>query len=60
LEAKKKAFAAAFVQRAQFTLLYPTTQTPAQLVDALFAHTGIAPTNERQMAIDEIVSEARP
>lgn len=57
LEANKQAFAKAFVQRAQFIQLYPTTQSPAQFVDALFSHTGITPSaSERQTAINEFGS----
>jgi hypothetical protein len=54
LEANKQAFTLLFVQRAEFVARYPTTQTPAQFVDALFANAGVAPTNdERQAAIGE-------
>ena len=41
-------------RRAEFTALYPLTQTPAEYVDALYAHAGITPSaGERQAAIDE-------
>ena len=54
LEANKQAFALEFVQRAEFVAKYPTTLTPSQFVDALFANAGVAPTTaERQAAIDE-------
>lgn len=57
LEANKQAFAKVFVQRAQFTQTYPTTQSPTQFVDGLFAHTGITPSgSERQTAINEFGS----
>lgn len=54
LEANKVAYANEFVSRAEFTALYPVSLTPAQFVDALFAHAGITPSaSERQAAIDE-------
>ena len=54
LEANKVAYAAEFVERAEFTSLYPLSQTPAQFVDALYARAGIVPSAaERQAAIDE-------
>ena len=59
LEANKVAFTQGFVQRSQFTSLYPTTQTPAQFVDALFANAGVSPsTGERNAAIGEFGSAA--
>jgi hypothetical protein len=43
-----------FVSRAEFVGLYPTTDTPAQYVDKLFAHAGIIPTfSERNDALSE-------
>ena len=40
--------------RAEFTALYPLSQTPSQYVDALYAHAGITPSAaERQAALDE-------
>ncbi len=54
LEANRVAYANEFVARAEFTALYPLTQTPAQYVDGLYAHAGITPSAaERQAAIDE-------
>jgi hypothetical protein len=54
LEANKVAYANEFVSRTEFIILYPTSQTPAQFVDALYAHAGITPSSsERQAAIDE-------
>jgi hypothetical protein len=54
LENNKAAFALAFVSRARFTTAYPTTLTPAQFVDALFANTGVTPsTADRNAAIGE-------
>jgi hypothetical protein len=54
LEANKLAFALEFVQRAEFVARHPTTLSPAQFVDALFANAGVTPTAaERQAAIDE-------
>lgn len=57
LEANKVAFSTSFVQRAEFVSLYPTTQSPAQFVDALFAHAVITPdANDRLAAIAEFGS----
>jgi hypothetical protein len=54
LEANKVAYANEFVASAEFTTLYPLTQTPAEFVDALYARAGIVPSAaERQVAIDE-------
>ncbi|PYS71627.1 MAG: hypothetical protein DMF69_09775 [Acidobacteria bacterium] len=54
LEANKVAYASEIAGRAEFTTLYPLTLTPAQFVDALYAHAAIVPsTSERQAAIDE-------
>jgi len=54
IETNKQAFALEFVQRAEFVAKYPTTLSPAQFVDALFANAGVTPTAaERQAAIDE-------
>ena len=54
LAANQAAFAAEFVQRPEFVTLYPTTMTPAEFVDALYANAGVTPSAaERQAAIDE-------
>jgi len=54
LEANKQAFALAFVTRSRFTSAFPTTLTPAEFVDALFAKSGVTPsTSERNAAIAE-------
>ena len=54
LESNKLAFALEFVQRAEFVARHPTTLSPAQFVDALFANAGVQPSAaERQAAIDE-------
>ena len=54
LESNKQAFAAQFVQRARFTSAFPTSLTPAQYVDALFANGTVLPSAaDRQSAIDE-------
>jgi CSLREA domain-containing protein len=57
LEANKVAYFTFFVSRARFVSAYPTTMTPAQFVDALFANAGVTPTAaERQAAIDEFAN----
>jgi len=54
LENNKVAFIAAFVQRSRFTTALPTSLTPAQFVDMLFANTGVTPTSaERTSIINE-------
>jgi hypothetical protein len=54
LEANKVAYFADFVSRPGFVNGAPTTLTPAQLVDALFANADVTPTTaQRQAAIDE-------
>jgi hypothetical protein len=44
LQTNEQAFALAFVQRPQFVTAYPTTQTPAQFVAALYANAGVTPS----------------
>jgi hypothetical protein len=42
LENNKQSFALKFAQRSQFTSIYPTTMSPAEFVDKLFANAGIS------------------
>ncbi|HEY3041589.1 MAG TPA: hypothetical protein VGJ66_22835 [Pyrinomonadaceae bacterium] len=57
LESNKQAFASEFVQRAQFTSAYPTSMSPTQFVDALFATAGVMPSDtDRMAAINEFSS----
>jgi len=54
LEANKVAFALAFVSRDRFTTAFPTTMTPTQFVDALYANGGVTPgAAERTSVINE-------
>jgi len=54
LENNKVAFALDFVTRSRFTSAYPTTLTPAQFVDALFANGVVTPSaTDRNAAINE-------
>ncbi len=54
LDANRSAFMNAFVTRAEFVGLYPTTDTPTQYVDKLIAHAALTPTAaERNAAIAE-------
>ncbi len=54
LENNKQAFTAGFVQRTRFTTAYPTTRTPAEFVDMLFANAGVTPSaTDRNAAIGE-------
>ncbi|MEP6741197.1 MAG: hypothetical protein ABJB61_01765, partial [bacterium] len=57
LENNKQTFASEFVQRSRFTSAFPTSMTPAQFVDTLFANAGVAPTStDRTAAINEFGS----
>jgi len=57
LEVNKVAFIQSFISRTRFTTAYPTTLTPPQYVDALFANAGVTPTlSERNAAINEFFS----
>jgi Tol biopolymer transport system component len=54
LEQNKRDYFDSFVNTLTFPLLYPTTMTPAQFVDVLFANAGVTPSAaERQAAIGE-------
>ena len=54
LNNNKNAFAQDFVTRAAFVTEHPTTQTPAQFVDSLFANGGVTPSaDDRTAAINE-------
>ena len=57
LENNKQAFATEFVQRSRFTTAFPTTMTPAQFVDQLFANAVVVPSaTDRNAAINEFGS----
>ncbi|MEP6568940.1 MAG: Calx-beta domain-containing protein [Acidobacteriota bacterium] len=54
LEANKQAYALDLVLRLRFRQDHPISQTPAQLVDALYANAGVTPSpSERTSAISE-------
>jgi hypothetical protein len=54
LETNKQVFLSEFVTRREFLDLYPVSLSPAEYVDALYAHAGITPSaTERQAAVDE-------
>ena len=54
LDTNKQNFAAAFVQRSSFTSKYPTTLSPTNFVNQLFANAGVTPSAaDRQTAISE-------
>jgi Peptidase family C25/Carboxypeptidase regulatory-like domain len=50
LEANKATFAQEFVQRSRFTTQYPTSMSPAEFVDALFASAGVTPSSDEKTA----------
>jgi hypothetical protein len=50
LDANRLAFMNDFVTRTEFVGLYPTTDTPNQYVNKLFAHAGITPAAAEQSA----------
>jgi len=57
LENNKQTFANEFVQRSRFTSAYPTSLTPDQFVDTLFANAGVIPSaGDRAAAISEFAS----
>ncbi|MDX6384438.1 MAG: hypothetical protein QOK48_2011 [Blastocatellia bacterium] len=59
LENNKQAFAGEFVQRARFVNAFPSTLTPAQFVDNLFANAGVVPSpTDRTAAINEFGAAA--
>ena len=59
LENNKNAFGADFVARPRFIAAHPTTLTPAQFVDALFANAVVTPsTAERDAAISEFAGSS--
>jgi len=54
LEANKQTFALDFVLRLRFTQDHPTSRTPAQFVDALYANAGVTPSAaDRTSVINE-------
>jgi hypothetical protein len=54
LENNKQAFVSQFVQRSRFVATYPTSLSPAQFVDMLFANAGVVPsTGDRAAVINE-------
>ncbi|PYS62281.1 MAG: hypothetical protein DMF76_09190, partial [Acidobacteria bacterium] len=57
LENNKQAFALEFVQRSRFAAALPTSLTPTQFVNQLFANAGVTPsTSDRNAAIAEFGS----
>jgi hypothetical protein len=57
LENNKQAYFSDFVQRSRFKTAFPTTLTPAQFIDALFANAGVTPTaSDRTAVINEFGS----
>ena len=55
LENNKLNFASNFVTQPSFTTEHPTSLTPAQFVDALFANAGVVPSStDRAVAVDEL------
>lgn len=56
LEANKVAFAQAYVSRSRFHAAYPTTLTPTEFVDALFANAAVTPSAaDRNSAVGEFL-----
>ncbi len=54
LENNKQAFTSDFVQRSRFTSAYPTSMTPTEFVDTLFANAGVVPPDtDRAAAIND-------
>ncbi len=54
LEKNKQAFAAEFVQRSRFASAHPTSMSPVEFVDTLFANAGVTPSeSDRTAAIND-------
>src|SRR5205807_7105494 len=54
LENNKQAFTLEFVQRSRFASAYPTSLSPTQFVNAMFANASVTPsTSDRNAAINE-------
>ncbi len=51
MESNKQAFALEFVQRSRFTTAFPTSLTPAQFVNLLFANAGVTPSLSDKNAV---------
>ncbi len=57
LENNQQSYFTDFVQRQRFASAYPTTMTPAQFVDSIFANAGVNPNaTERTAAVSEFGS----
>jgi Bacterial Ig domain len=57
LETNKQAFMTMFVGRSRFISAYPTTMTPTEFVDKLFANAGVVPSGgDRDAAVSEFGS----
>ena len=57
LEGNKQSYARDFVQTSRFVAAFPTTLTPAEFVDQMFANAGVTPTtSERTTSINEFGS----
>ncbi|HYW71723.1 MAG TPA: Calx-beta domain-containing protein [Pyrinomonadaceae bacterium] len=57
LENNKQAYALDFVQRSRFATAFPTTLTPTQFVNQLFANAGVTPSSsDRNAAINEFAA----
>jgi hypothetical protein len=50
LENNKLAFTSEFVQRSRFTSAFPTSMTPTEFVDKLFANAGLTPAGADYLA----------
>jgi hypothetical protein len=59
LESNKQTFADQFVRRDGFASAYPTTMTPAVLVDRLFKNAGVTPSQQDRDAAIKTFSGAR-
>ena len=59
LENNKQAFANEFVQRSRFVSAFPTSMTPVQFVDSLFANAGVvASSSDRSAVMNEFGAAA--
>ena len=58
LNDNRTAFMNAFVMRAEFVGLYPTTDTPTQYVDKLYLHAGVSPGTAQERT--DVIAEFGP
>jgi hypothetical protein len=51
LDRNKRVYSEQFVSSARFLTAYPTTMSPADFVDALYAHAGVTPVPDERLSV---------